>query len=266
MRHTQLAAWRNLAGWLGTLCLFLVLACLIDGSQAGGRKDPNVNEILAGQEIKISGPMPRDAETLEHLLLRSDEPALGLRLEETFSGFWMGGQLWRAEVRIPRDLPPGDYAVSLSARNETSPKHTQFFTMRVFRDQKALDGSSLSVVTSRLGLSPFVLAALLLPVGIAFGVLSTLLSRRLARTLRGLGLGQLFRLQRTEEGGLRVFYTLGAQDGLAATDTVEILDPRGERVLFTLPVATLRATDADSLLPEGARAPISALVRRARAS
>lgn len=265
MSHTQLAAWRNLAGWLGTICLFLVLACLIDGSQAGGRKAPNTNEVLPGQSIKISGPMPRDAETLEQLLLRSSEPALGLRLEETYSGFWMGGQLWRAEVSVPRGLAPGDYTVSLSARNETSPKFTQTYTMRVFQDQKALDRDSLSVVTSRLGLSPFVLATVLLPVGVAFGVLSTLLSRRLARTLRGLGLGQLFRIQKTEEG-LRVFYTLGAEDGLADTDTVEILDPRGETVLFTLPVATLRATDAESLLPEGARAPISALVRRARAS
>jgi len=208
--------------------------------------------------------MPRDAETLDQLRMTSAEPALGLKLEETYSGFWLGGQLWRAEVSVPRDLAPGDYAISLSARNETSPKLTQQFTMRVFQDQKALDRASLSVITNRLGLSPFVLAALLLPAGIGFGVVSTLLSRRLARTLRSLGLGQLFRLQRTEEG-LRVFYTLGAEDGLAVGDMMEILDPKGVDVLFTVPVATLRASDADSLLPEGSKAPISALVRRAGA-
>ena len=95
MKRSALAAWRNLAAWLGASCLFLMLACLVDGSQAGGRKDPTVSELLPGQSLKISGPMPRDAEKLEQLLLASDAPELGLRLEETYSGFWMGGQLWR---------------------------------------------------------------------------------------------------------------------------------------------------------------------------
>lgn len=262
MTRQTLSAWRNLAAWLGTICLFLFLACLIDGSQAGGRKDPNVSELLPGQSLKISGPMPKDAEKLEHLRIASSQPELGLKLEETYSGFWLGGQLWRAEVSVPASLAPGDYPVSLSARNETSPKFTQNFTMRVFPDERAMDAVSLSLVKRNTGASPFVLASFLLPLGIAFGVVSTLLSRRLAELLRTLGLGQVFRVQKTEEG-LRVFYPLGSRDGLAVGDTVEFLAPKGESVLYSAPVDVIRADDAESVLPLGTKPPLSALVRKA---
>lgn len=263
MDRQTLTGWRNLAAWLGTVCLFLFLACLIDGSQAGGRKDPGVSELLPGQSLKISGPMPRDAEKLEHLRISSSQPELALRLEETYSGFWLGGQLWRAEVSAPRTLAPGDYHVALSARNETSPKFTQHFTVRVFPDEAAMDATSLSLVKRGTGASPFVLASLLLPLGVGFGALSTLLSRRLAELLRTLGLGQVFRVQKTEEA-LRVFYPLGSRDGLAVGDTVEFLDRRGEGVLYTAAVSAIRADDAESLLPLSVRPPLSALVRKSR--
>ncbi len=260
-RHT-LAAWRNLAAWLGAASLFLMLACLMDGTQAGGRKDPSVSELLPGQSLKISGNMPPGAEKLEHLLLKSGAPELGLRLEETYSGFWLGGQLWRAEVSAPATLAPGDYPVSLSARNETSPKFTQHFTMRVFPDQRALDQASLSLSTRTLGVSPFALATALLPLGVAFGVASTLLSRRLAAALHAEGLGQVVRVQKTDDGLLASF-TLGSRDGLAQGDAVEFLSQDGKTVLLTAQVATVRAADADSPLPAGTRPPLTALVRKA---
>lgn len=261
MTRHALAAWRNLAAWLGAACLFLVLACLVDGSQAGGRKDPGVNELLPGQSLIISGPMPADAEKLDQLLLRSDTGGLDLRLVETYSGFWMGGQLWRAEVSIPATLAPGDYFVALSARNETSPKLTQHFTLRVFPDQRALDRTSLSLVTRAMGASPFVLAAGLLPLGVAFGAASTLLSRQLAAALRAEGLGQVVRVQKTDKGLLASF-TLGLRDGLAEGAAVDFLTPGGT-ALFTSTVSAARADDADAPLPAGAKPPLTALVRKA---
>lgn len=259
-RHA-LAAWRNLVARLGAACLFLVLACLLDGTQAGGRKDPSISELLPGQSLKISGNMPRDTEKLEHLRITASKPELGLKLEETYSGFWLGGQLWRAEVSVPASLAPGDYSVALSARNETSPKLTQNFTLRVFPDQRALDQASLSLSTRTLGVSPFVLATGLLPLGVAFGVISTLLSRRLAAMLHAEGLGQVVRVQKTDDGLLASF-TLGSRDGLAQGDTVEFLAQDGRTVLLTTQVVGVRAGDADSPLPAGTRPPLTALVRK----
>ena len=65
MKRSALAAWRNLAAWLGASCLFLMLACLVDGSQAGGRKDPTVSELLPGQSPALLQEL--------HLLTRSGE-------------------------------------------------------------------------------------------------------------------------------------------------------------------------------------------------
>ena len=153
---------RNIAAWLGALCFFLMLAALLDGIIAGGRKDPLINEVVPGESIKLSGPMPRDAERLDQLWLRAADPAIGLALEEVRTGFWLGGQQWQAEVTVPAQLGTGDHIISLSARNETSPKMTQTYTLRVFASPKALKDASLSLTTSTFGISPFFLAIIAL--------------------------------------------------------------------------------------------------------
>lgn len=261
MTRHALAAWRNLAAWLSTACLFLMLAGLIDGSQAGGRKDPNLSELLPGQSLNISGPMPKGAETLEQLRITSSQPELAVRLQETYSGFWLGGQLWRAEVTASPALAPGDHLVTLSSRTGTSPKHAQTFTLRAYPDRQAQDRASLSLLKRSTGASPFVLATLLLPLGIVFGVASTLLSRRLAALLRAEGLGQVVRVQKTGDGLLASF-TLGSHDGLAQGCCVEFLGPDAKTVLLTASVSAVRAGDTDVPLPAGTKPPLSALVRK----
>jgi hypothetical protein len=258
-----LALRRNLAAWIATACFVLVLFSLLDGIIAGGRKDPNLNEVLPGQSIKLSGPMPRDTERLDELFLRANTPALALKLEEIHSGFWLGGQQWQAEATFAADIPAGDYLVSLSARNETSAKMTQTFTMRIYPSAQALSDSSLSLITSVLGFNPFLLALCSLPFGVVFGVASTYLSRTITQDLRGQGISQVFRVQKTPEG-LRVFFFLGSQNGLSTGDELDILHPKTSALLATAPVDVLRAEDAEVLLPPGQSVPINSLVRLRR--
>lgn len=261
MSTRQLAFARDILGWLSAFCFFLFLACFIDGVVAGGRKDLNLNEVLPGQSLKFSGSMPQDTEKLSDLYIRSNSPALTVKLEEIFSGFWMGGQLWRAEATFAADMAPGDYTVSLSARNETSPKQTQTFTMRVFASPEAVQAASLSFTTRSLKLNPFPLAAASLLAGLVLALVSIGVSRQLARSLRSQGMAYIYRIMRTPEGQ-RIFFSLGANDGLGPGDTVEILDPRGIARLGSATVDAVRANDADSLLAEGFTVSISSIVRR----
>lgn len=251
---------RNIAAWFGALCFFLMLAALLDGIIAGGRKDPLINEVVPGESIKLSGPMPRDAERLDQLWLRAADPAIGLALEEIRTGFWLGGQQWQASVTVPAQIGTGDHIVSLSARNETSPKMTQTYTLRVFASPKALKDASLSLTTSTFGISPFFLAIIALPLGVASGVASTLLSRRITQDLRARGMAQVFRIQRTPEGQ-RIFFCLGSENGLSEGDELDILDAQGATVIGSAAASVVRAADAESLLPEGQSAPINSFVR-----
>lgn len=258
-----LAGRRNIAAWLSALCFFLLIASLLDGVIAGGRRDPNMYEVLPGQDIKMSNSMPPETERLDQLWLRTTDPAIKLVLEDVHTGFWMGGRQWQATVSVPASQSAGDYAVSLSARNETSPKLTQTNTLRVYASETAMRQGSLSLLTSTIGLNPFLLALCLLPLGIASAYASTKLSRRINSELCAQGLAQIFRVMKTPEG-LRVFFSLGARNGLKVGDDVELFDSTGAKALGTLRVDQVRLEDSESLVPVGVTAAINCCVRLRR--
>ena len=255
-----LAGRRNCAAWLGGLCFFFLLASLFDGVIAGGRNDPNLYEVLPGQSIKMSNSMPPETEQLDQLWLRTTNPSIGLELEDVHTGFWMGGRQWQATVTVPASLPAGDYPVSLSARNETSPKLTQTNTLRVYASKDAMRQGSLSLLVRTTGFNPFLLALSLLPLGIASSYASTKLSRRINADLSAQGLAQIFRVMKTPEG-MRVFFSLGANNGLSVGDDVELFDSNGSKPIGSLRVDQVRLEDSEALVPVGITAKINCCVR-----
>lgn len=260
MSFRSLAAWRRLSGLLGGLIFFLVLASLVDGMISGGLKDPFLHELLPGQSVKLSKPMPNGAERLEDLILRASDPRISVRFEEMFTGFWMGGTLWRAEARLAPDLPVGEYSVAVFHQNGTAASPPQSFTLRVYPDPRAILTASSSMVTRLLGLQPYLLAVCLLPLTLLSMAASFLLSRRIARTLHAARMAEVFRAMGTPEGQ-RIYFSPGPGHGLAPGDRVEVLDERGQAVIASAEVTGLDKADVLALLPEGVKVRPGVLAR-----
>jgi hypothetical protein len=260
MSFQALAAWRRLSGLLGCAVLFLVLASLVDGMISGGLKDPYLHDLLPGQSVKLSRPMPYGAERLEDLVLRPSNPGISIHLEEMFTGFWMGGTLWRAEAQLTRDIPQGEYSVAMFHQNGTAATPPQTFTIRVHPDAQAILNASGSLVTRFLGLMPYVFALCLLPLALVPMAASFLLSRKIGRTLRAKRMAEIYRSMNSPEGQ-RIYFCPGEGHGLAPGSLVEVLDERGKAVIGTAEVHEIIGEDVQAILVGGMKLRPGALVR-----
>ena len=81
-------------------CIFLIAAlAVVDGLQTLMRQDFNSVSLIPGETVLMSGMMPQNATS--HTELNADMEGLsGLTFKPvtSFKGFWMGGNMWRAEL------------------------------------------------------------------------------------------------------------------------------------------------------------------------
>lgn len=251
MNFRSLAARRRLAGLCGTLLICLILALTVDGMIAGGRKDPNLYDLLPGQSLNLTDPMPRGTERLDELSLRASSPEnVSLRLTETFTGFWLGGTLWRAEARIPAQAVPGEYTVTMYYQsNGTEAAPRQAYRFRIHQDARGVQAAALSLSARTFGISPYLLAACLLPLAVLPMFASLMLSRKIAQALREQGMTEIFRAMASPEGQ-RIFFSLPSETPLAENSVVEVLDDRAERILGKALVFAVTKGDVEAIMQD----------------
>lgn len=262
MNYQHLAAWRRFSGACGALIICLVLALLADGMIAGGRKDPNLHELLPGQALNLTDPMPRGAEKLEDLSLRVASPEISVRLVETFTGFWLGGTLWRAEVGIPSGIAPGEYAAVMHYQangTETAPRQAYLF--RVHKDAAGIRAASLSPTMRQLGVSPYFLAVCLLPLAVLPMCASFVLTRRINQALAAEGMAEIFRAMASPEGQ-RIYFPLAPGAMMEENAAVTVLDERGRKELGTALVVAVTRGDVEAIMQDGVRVRPGSLARR----
>ncbi|GAB6126334.1 hypothetical protein [Humidesulfovibrio idahonensis] len=249
MDFSNLYARRKYAGLCGSVLLCLVLAFTVDGMIAGGRKDPNAFNLMPGQSLSLSDVMPRGAETLDGLSLRANDPNISLRLTETFSGFWLGGTLWRAQMELPAGMPLGDYTVDMYYQNGTLAAPRQKFDIHVLPDRAAIQAASLSVVMRALGISPYLLAALLLPLAVVPMAASFLLSRKITQALCQHGMSEIFRAMASPDGQ-RIFFSLSDENALEPETEIQILDERGQKPVGKAIIVAVGKGDAEAVMQD----------------
>jgi hypothetical protein len=263
MSFRQLAARRRASGLAGTALILLILALAADGMIAGGRTDPRLFHLLPGQSINLSDPMPRGAQRLEDLALASDSPVIATHMLETFSGFWLGGVLWRAEAAVAPDAPTGEYALAMRyVQNATETEPPQRFRIRVHTNAASIRAASLSATIRATGLSPYLLAACLLPLTIAPMWACYVLSRRIARELAAENTAEIYRAMADKDGQL-IFFSLPQSAGLKPGSSIAVLDEHAEKILGTALVTELKGQDVRAAMQNGGQVRPGSLARPA---
>lgn len=250
MNYRTLQARRRCAGLLGTLAICLAIAFAVDGMIAGGRKDPKLHHLLPGESLNLTDPMPRGTERLDQLSLRSSSPDVSLRMVETFTGFWLGGTLWRAEATVPATAAPGEHSVIMyyqSNGTETTPR--QAYRIRIHQTAKDIQAASLSLSSRTFGVSPYLVAAVLMLLAFLpiFSMLA--MARPIVQALRDEGMSEIFRAMASPEGQ-RIFFSLPSTKPLAANTLVEVLDDRAEKVLGKALVFAVVKGDVEAIMQD----------------
>ena len=90
-------------------CIFLLAAlAVVDGLQTLMRHEFNEISLIPGETVVMSGMMPQNATTHGDLIVEM-EGLSGLTFTPTdsFKGFWMGGNMWRADLTASATAAPG---------------------------------------------------------------------------------------------------------------------------------------------------------------
>ena len=136
MDLSQARRFQSLAGRAGLIVGILLVAAMLDVVIARHRTDFNVMHVLPGQAEPIDGPLAEKT-SVEELTYQSDSPDLKVSFDETHAGFWMGGQMWRGQLRVGSQIQPGKYTLSVKPKNPVVDHPPLVYRVTVYPDYSA---------------------------------------------------------------------------------------------------------------------------------
>jgi hypothetical protein len=169
----------------------------------GGFGGPRgIIELVPDTRYQISGPMPPRTEVIKDFVIEGQPRDGSVRLlpEAVFSGYWLGGNMWRGLIVIAPDAREGDYVLIVKDRFGEKQNPTLVFSVRIWPDQAALHAHSPSFLTRRTGNSPYLFAVGLALGGLLAGGANFLFGRLWAKDLKSHHCGEIYKLRRTEQG------------------------------------------------------------------
>jgi len=228
MTLEQARRWRTLAGKIAAVFIILMFVALFDGLVAKFRQPFNEYEVLPGDVVALTGPLPEDV-ALQDLTYSSNSENVQVSFLETHRGFWLGGAMWRAELRVSPQIPPGKYALTVRPGHMVSDQPPLRFDIVVYPDSLSMQQNSRSFIQRYAGESPWIVSGMFVAlIGLTLVVIFYL-ARQLENLLAHRGQAEIYKVQRLEEG-YAIAFGLGTGHGISPGDQVTVLDPKGNSV------------------------------------
>ena len=199
---TRLLRWQKKAGILAAIFFFAALLSLADSLIGGISGNRGIIELLPGSSYAISGPMPPKTGTLEEILIEGAPADGSVRIvpRAIFSGFWLGGAMWRGSIEVAGTAQEGKYVVKVRDHYGEKQNPALVYTIRIWPDQNTLNAHSSSFLTRETGQSPFLFVLLFTISGIITGAATFFLGRQWNRLLAAHGCSEIYKLIRSENG------------------------------------------------------------------
>ena len=223
--------WQRRAGILAMVCLVSALLALADALVGGFGGSHGVIQLIPDNRYQISGPMPPKTEAIKDFIIDGQPGDGSVRLvpETIFSGYWLGGSMWRGDIVVEPFAREGSFVISVRDKFGEKQNPALVFTIKVWPDQATRNVNSPSFLTRTTGRSPYVFAVGLALCGFAAGGANFLLGWLWSRHLAAHNCGEIYKLQRTERG---TEITCELHDGDTLRPGMEgaVYRPSGERL------------------------------------
>jgi len=229
MTLDHINARRRLAGMAAALCCLLFCISALDGLISRFGEDPHEVRLLPGESAAVNGPASEGVRDPQDLTVASDSDLIRLSVDRIHTGFWLGGLMWRGTVTTRSTLQAGDYTLTVSAPSEPSGKPLATFRVRVFQDATSLLKSSGPILQRTIGISPWWLAAIFLPLAVICSGIVFFCSQKREQFLRQEGKAEVYRVSRSDEG-FEVSFALGTRQGVRVGSVLTLLDSAGVAV------------------------------------
>lgn len=240
--------WQRIAGLAAMTLLVAALFALADALVGGLGGNKGLIELIPGERFAISGPMPPKTEEIGEFVIEGEPPDRSVRLlpQAIFSGFWLGGSMWRGVIEIDATAREGRHVVRVKDQFGEKQNPALVFTVQVWPDRAARNANSPSVLTRYTGRSPFVFVLLFAMCGLAAGGANFLFGHLWARQLAVHGCGEIFKLRHTDRG-LEASCEFPAHATVAPDMACTLFRPTGE-ALGQARVASLLDTEVVLLI------------------
>ena len=184
--------------------------------------------VLPGQVEPIDGPLAEKTK-VEELTYQSDSPDLKVSFDETHTGFWLGGQMWRGKLLVGRELKPGKYALLVKPKDPVSDRPPLVYRVNVYADKKAWRQSSKSYLIRYCDLSPWWVIAASFGSLILLGGFIFLISGRIDALMAQSGKAEVYQVSRAPNG-YEIKFGLGTDHGVQPGSRLSLYDQDGRHL------------------------------------
>ena len=246
---------------LSALLFLLAAVGVIDALQSLARHEYNSVSLVGGETVIITGNLPQGHEdhTTVAFSLESDVP-LTFSVTESFSGFWMGGKMWRGVLSSPQvsHETPGTLTISDMWKQEETDAEgkpllrqnpTLIYPIRIFPDEAALQAADASFFLRTFSLSPFIIALCAAIAALLTAAAQWITFRKADALLGQRGFSFIYGI-RTTDGVLEALFLLPAQSQASVAEPVDFFDAslthQGQGTITTIDKRNATARSQDS--------------------
>ncbi|OGR27532.1 MAG: hypothetical protein A2277_03100 [Desulfobacterales bacterium RIFOXYA12_FULL_46_15] len=224
---------------LGRLCLiasFIVMISVLDALTAACRKPANDLDIITGLSFRITGNVYGNVKSVLDIGVVSDSPELTLDFDkDIFSGYFLGVDMWRAQLKAGSSLKPGKYHLKLIPPDLPDIKPGDrlkldallSYTVNVYGDMNSLRQASLSFINRYTRVSPWFFAIGFFLIALWAGIWIFVISGKIDAEMAKQGFAEIYRVSK-KQGGFEVFFGLGRLHGLEAGEKIGLFDASGD--------------------------------------
>lgn len=184
------------SGILAALLLTMALLMLFDGLRTGIFGVSDVR-LVPGEDYAISGPMPPKTEHLADFVIKGNaaDGSVVLVPESTYTGYWLGGGMWRGRILVGPEPQPGEYRIAIGDKFGEKQNPALVFVIKIFSSPEQRRAHSPSIVYRVSGLNPYLLAVCAATAGLAAAGCNFLFGQKWSALLNESGCGEIFRLK-----------------------------------------------------------------------
>ncbi|MBF0303986.1 MAG: hypothetical protein HQK73_13175 [Desulfamplus sp.] len=226
---------RVIFGRICVLAMIITLIGIFDALISSYRKPANHIDIITGRSFEMVGKVYGNIKSVRDISFSSDSSGVTLSFDdELFSGYWLGEEMWRGNVKVDSSLPQGKYQIKIHFNDLTNIKpddrvkveKLSTYTVNVYSDAKALRQSDLSFIKRFTAISPWSIVIAFFPIVIIAGGLIFIISGKIETQMAEQGFAEIYRVIRHEKG-LEIFFGLGKKHGVEPGEKMNLLNESG---------------------------------------
>ncbi len=225
---------------ISLVVFILMLSSMLDTCTLAWSTPRNKIKAVAGETRSISGKLvdPVDPKLLT-VRFKTDEtrPAQHpvdaiLTYEPRYREFQIRfleaqGRMWRAVISVEPNAAGGEYPIRVFQRDRNPGVDTPQLTVQIFFDKHSYRRSFLSLSKRFLGLEPWWITLILLPVGCVCVYLVMRQTAEEETRLQSIGVGPIYKLAKSKSHW-DIIFGLGSRHGIRPGDRLQIINPKRE--------------------------------------